>query len=117
MASVSQGTTVSWGGAQLGEIVSVNVSGFQADTVEITPRSRQTRDKSFSVSDRDIGSVSVTCRSTAVMVSSNVGLTAVLNIGGPDISMSFPVAIFQSFGWSASVGELQTYTATFKLGV
>lgn len=116
MAFVSQGTTVTWGGTALGELVTLSVDGVQADTVEVTPRSRTDKTKSFLPADTDYGTVSVTCRGIAGMAVANVGLTATLSIGGPGVSVSFPVAIFQTLGWSASVGELQTYTATFKLG-
>lgn len=116
MANVSQGTTVTWGGLALGEVVSVSVDGVQADTLEVTPRGSLTRLKSYKAGDVDYGKVSLTCRSAAVMTATNVGLTATLSIGGPSVSWSFPVAIFQSLGWSAAVGELQTYTVNFKLG-
>lgn len=116
MAFVSQGTTVTWGSTALGELVTVSVDGVQADTLEVTPRSRTARDKSFLSGDRDSGTVSITCRGTAGMLVANVGLTAALSIGGAGVSWSFPVAIFQSLGWSASVGELQAFTVTFKLG-
>ena len=116
MALVSQGTTVTWGGTTLGEVVSINVDGVQAETFEVTPRSRTDRVKSFTAGDRDNGTVSVTCRNTAGMLVTSVGLTAALSIGGAGVSWSFPVAIFQNLGWSASVGELQTFTVTFKLG-
>lgn len=116
MAFVSQGTTVTWGGTALGELVTVAIDGIQADTFELTPRSRSDKIKSFVSADRDNGTVSVTCRATAVVNITNVGLTAALNIGSPGVLWSFPVAIFQTLGWSASIGELQTYTATFKLG-
>jgi hypothetical protein len=51
------------------------------------------------------------------MMTTNVGLTATLSISGPGLSFSFAKAIFQKLGWSAAVGDLQTYTATFKMGV
>lgn len=116
MAFVSQGVTVSWGSTALGELVTVSVDGVQADTLEITPRSQTAKNKVFVAGDRDYGTVSVTCRNTAGMQVANVGLTAALSIGGPGVSVSFPVAIFQTLGWSAAVGDFQTYTAVFKLG-
>lgn len=116
MANVSQGTTVTWGSVGLGELVSVSVDGIQADSVEVTPRTQLSRVKAYSVADVDYGSVSVTCRGTAAMSSTNVGLTATLSIAGPSVSFSFSRAIFERLGWSASVGELQVYSVTFKMG-
>lgn len=116
MANVSQGTTVTWAGVALGEVVSISVDGLQADTVEVTSRTQASRVKSYSVSDLDYGSVSVTCRGTAAMTSANVGLTGSLSISGPSLSFSFSKAIFERLGWAATVGDLQTYSVTFKVG-
>ena len=116
MANVSQGTTVTWAGVSLGEVVSVTVDGVQADTVEVTSRTQASRVKSYSVADLDYGSVSVTCRGTAAMVAANVGLTGSLSISGPGLSFSFSKAIFERLGWAATVGDLQTYSVTFKVG-
>lgn len=116
MATVSQGTTVTWGGFALGEVVSVSVDGVQADTLDITPRSSVDKIKWYYAADRDNGTVSVTCRLTTNVNITSVGLTAALSIGSPGVSWSFPVAIFQGLAWAASVGELQTFKVTFKLG-
>lgn len=116
MAKVSQGTTVTWNGVTFGEVVSVSVDGVQADTLEITPRNATDKIKWFYAGDRDNGTVSVTCRATANVQIAQVGSTAALAIGSPGVSWSFPYAIYQGIGWSASVGELQTFTVTFKLG-
>lgn len=116
MANVSQGTTVTWNGVALGELVSVAVDGIASDTVEVTPRTSLSRVKSFSPADVDYGTVSLSLRGGTAMSSTNVGLTAALSIAGPSVSLSFPVAIFQTLGWQASVGELQTYSVTFKVG-
>lgn len=116
MASVSAGFTVTWNGTALGEITSVSVDGLQADSVEVTSRSQAARTKKFSVSDVDFGTVSVTCRGTSAMSTINVGLTGELAIAGPSLSLNFTRAILQSLGWNASVGELQAYNVTFKLG-
>ena len=116
MAFVSQGTTVTWGGATLGEVQDVSVSGISADVLEVTPRTSTSRAKVFSASDADPGSVTVRARATAAMSSTNVGLTAALSIGGAGVSWSDAHAIFQNLEWSASTGELQEFTATFKLG-
>lgn len=115
MGNVSQGTTVTWAGVELGEVLSVSVDGVQADTVEITPRTQSSRYKSYRVADVEVGTVSVTCRGTAAMSSSNVGLTGLLTIAGPSVSWSFSNAIFERIGWSATLGELQAYSISFKL--
>lgn len=116
MANVSQGTTVSWAGVTLGEVVSVTVDGLSAGTVDVTPRNSLTRALKFSVADTDLGAVSVVVRGTAAMASTNVGLTGALSISGPNVSWSANAAIFEKLGWSATVGELQTYNVTFKIG-
>lgn len=115
MAFVSQGTTITWGATALGEVVSLSVDGTTVDTVEVTPRQSLTGYKTFSPTDADYGTITVTARGAALMSVGNVGLTAALSIGGPGVSFSFPKAIFQSLGWQASVGELQSYSVTFKV--
>ena len=117
MANVSQGVTVTWGSVTITEVVSVSVDGVSCDSVETTSRSSTGRGKSYSVADVDLGTVSVTARGATGMMTTNVGLTATLSISGPGLSFSFAKAIFQNLGWSAAVGDLQTYTATFKMGV
>lgn len=116
MANVSQGFTVTWGTAQLGEVVSINVEGPAADIVEVTPKTLSDRNKRFRSADTDYGSVSLTLRGTAAMSATNVGLTAALSITGPGASFSYGEAIFESLGWAASVGELQAWTVKFKIG-
>lgn len=116
MANVAQGITASWSGVTLGELVSVSVDGVSAETVELTPRTQTTRDVVYSVADVDNGTVSVTLRGTAGMSVTSVGLTGALSIGGPGASWSAAKAIFEKLGWSATVGELQTFNVTFKLG-
>ena len=116
MAFVAQGITVTWGSVTLGEAVSVSVDGMTAETVDVSPRSSASRARSYSVADTDFGTVSVTCRGTAAMSSTNVGLTATLSIGGPGVSFSFSRAIMESLGWQAGVGDLQAYSVTFKMG-
>lgn len=116
MANVAQGTTITWGSVALGEVVSVSVDGISADAIEITPRTSLVRQKAFSAGDVDLGTVTVTARGTAAMSSTSVGLTAALSIVGPGVSLSFPKALFQTLGWQASVGEMQSYSVTFKLG-
>ena len=116
MANVAQGTTATWGSVTLGELVTLSVDGIAADTVEITPRTATARVKVYSVADVDLGTVTITARGPAGMSSTNAGLTAALSIGGPGVAWSFSKAIFERIGWSASVGELQTYNVTFKVG-
>ena len=116
MASNAQGMTVTWGGVTLGEVVNVSVDGLTADTVEVTPRSHTGRNKIYSPADTDVGTVSVTLRGPAGMTTTAVGLTGTLSISGTGVSWSFSGAIFETLGWSASVGELQQYRATFKVG-
>jgi hypothetical protein len=116
VAEVSQGTTVIWNGVALGELINVSVDGISSDAVEVTPRTQASRVKSFSPADIDQGTISCTVRGTAAMSSANVGLTAALSISGSNFSMSFSRAIFEKLGWSASVGELQVYSVSFKVG-
>ncbi len=116
MANVSQGITVTWGAVTLGELVSVSVDSVASDSVEVTSRNTTNRLKKFSAADVDGGTVSVTVRGTAGMSTTNVGLTAALSIGGPGVSLSLPWAMFEKLGWSASIGELQAYSVTFKIG-
>jgi hypothetical protein len=116
VAKDSQGVTVTWGSVTLGEVVSVSVDGIAADTLEVTSRGQASRAKAFSAGDVDYGTVTCTVRGTAGMSSTNVGLTAALSIGGPGVSWSFSKAVFSSLGWSATVGELQTFSVSFKVG-
>lgn len=116
MANASQGMTVTWGGTALGEVISVSVDGLSAESVDVTPRSSASRFKKYSAADSDYGSVSLTVRGTALMSGTNVGLTAALSISGPGASWTFDKAILEKFGWTASVGELQQYSVTFKAG-
>lgn len=116
MANNSQGTVVTFAGSNLGELVSVSVDGVQADTVELTSRTQASRVKSYSPADIDHGTVSVTCRGTTLMSTASVGLTGSLSITGTGISFSFTKAIYERLAWSASVGELQVFTVTFKVG-
>ncbi|NBW15371.1 MAG: hypothetical protein EBR82_45985 [Caulobacteraceae bacterium] len=116
MAYVSQGITVAWGGVTLGEVVSVDLSGVSADTLEVTPRTSLDKVKVYSPADRDPGGLSVRVRGTAAMSTTNVTSVGSLSLGGPGISLFDGTAIFESLQWSASAGELQEYTVTFKLG-
>jgi len=120
VANVSQGTIVVWNGVTLGEVVNVSVDGVACDSVEVTSRyassGASARLKKYSPADIDLGTVTLTCRGTSGMTQTNVGLTGTLSITGPSVTWSFGRALFERLGWSASVGELQTYSVTFKLG-
>ncbi len=116
MASASQGVTVTWNGSALGEVVSVSVDGIASDVIELTPRGQASRVKSFARADVDLGTVSATLRGHVAMSSTNVGLTGTLSISSAGASFSFNKALFQNLNWSASVGEMQTYSVSFKVG-
>ena len=115
MAFVSQGTTVTWRSTALSEVVSVSVDGVSSDVVEVTSKSYQGRDKRFRSADGDYGTVTVRCRGTAAMNTSYVTTTGALSITAPSASFSSSSAILQSLAWNASVGELQEWTAVFKI--
>lgn len=115
MAGSSQGTTVTWAGVTLGELVAVSVDGIAADIIEVTPRDQATRFKVFAAGDIDQGSVSITMRGTAAATSTCVGLTGALSITGPGVSWSASVAIYERLAWRANVGELQEYNVSFKV--
>jgi hypothetical protein len=121
VAKSSQGVEVlltgAWGEYGLGEVVSASLDGVQADIVEITPRTATARDKLFRPADRDNGTASFTFRRLDIISFTNVGSTCTLEIGqAPDIVYWQGPATIQSFAWRASVGELQEYSAVFKLG-
>lgn len=121
MAFVSQGATVTWNGppgtvsSALSEVVSISVDGVSADVVEITPKSSQGRDKRFRPADGDYGTVSIRCRGTNMMNTSYVTMTGSLSITAPGASFLSSRTILQSLAWNASVGELQEWTAVFKV--
>lgn len=116
MANASHGIAVVWNGVTLGEVVSVSVDGITAETVDVTPRGQAVRYKKFSRADGDYGTVTLTVRGTSAMSITNVGLTATLSISGPGVSWTFNGAMYEKLGWSASVGELQSGSMTFKIG-
>lgn len=115
MAKNSQGISVQFAGDDLNEVVSVSVDGVQSDVVEVTPRSRATRDKLMRPADIDQGTVSVTFLEPGNFSTSRVGEMGTLYIDTPGYLFAFE-AILQSLAWSANVGELQQLTAVFKLG-
>ncbi len=116
MANAAQGAVATWRTVSLGEVVSIDVDGIAADTIEVTPRNHAPRNKIYSAADVDVGAVSITCRGTAGMALGNVGLTGALSIVAPGVTWTHDKAIFETLGWSASVGELQTFRVTFKIG-
>lgn len=115
MAINSQGISVTWGVASLTEVVSVSIDGVQSDVVEITPRSTSSRDKLFRAADIDRGTVTVRCRGTAQLSVDYVNLAGPFSISGPGVGFTCSNAIFQSLAWNAIVGELQEWTAVFKI--
>lgn len=116
MANVAQGTTVTWRSTALSEVVSISVDGVSADVVEVTPKSYQGRDKRFRSADGDYGTVTVRCRATTTfMNTSYVTTTGAFSITAPGASFSSGKSILQSLAWNASVGELQEWTAVFKI--
>jgi hypothetical protein len=121
VAKVSQGATVTWKGppgttsSALSEVVSISVDGVSSDVVEVTSKSYQGRDKRFRSADGDYGTITVRCRGTNLMNTSYVTMTGALSIMAPSASFSSSRAILQSLAWNASVGELQEWTAVFKI--
>ena len=115
MAAVSQGTTVTWAGVSLGEVIGVSVDGIAADIIEITPKGNASRQKVFRPGDVDPGTISITMRGTAGATSTCTGQTGSLSISGPSVAWSASVAIYQQLAWRANVGELQEYNVTFKV--
>ena len=115
MAINSQGVVVTWGATSLTEVASVSIDGVQADVVELTPRSRSERDKLFRAADVDRGTVTVRCRGTSQINADYVNLSGPFSISGPGVGFTCANAIFQSLAWNASVGELQEWTAVFKI--
>ena len=116
MANVSQGATVTWRSTTLSEVVSVSVDGVSSDVVEVTSKSYQGRDKRFTSADGDYGTVTVRCRATTTfMNTSYVTTTGALSIIAPGATWTSSKSILQSLAWNASVGELQEWTAVFKI--
>lgn len=124
MAKSSQGISVAMddagpaGDVNIVELVSVSIDGIQCDTVEVTPRSHTGRNKSFSPSDTDYGTVSIVMRSQSYITEAAVGEPCYLTIADTNAAQTYwsGPAIIQSLAWRASVGELQEYSVTLKLG-
>ena len=122
MAKSSQGIYVAMddagpaGDVNIIELVSVSIDGIQCDTVEVTPRSQTTRNKSFSPADTDYGTVSIVMRSQDYITKDAVGEPCFLTIADASETYWGGPAIIQSLAWRASVGELQEDSVTLKLG-
>ena len=123
MATSSQGIGVTisgeFGDIDFEEVTSASIDGVQADAVEVTPRTSTVRKKKFRPADTDDGTASFVMRSHSNLTDSLVGQTCDLSVykfglGGE--SYWSGVAIIQTLAWRASVGELQEYSVTFKLG-
>lgn len=108
-----------FGDIDINELVSIAIDGVSADSVEVTPRSSTQRVKKFRPADVDYGTVSITFRNQSFLTQAYVGKTANLIIGSLGTSPAVywsGCAFIQSLAWRASVGELQEYSAVFKLG-
>ena len=124
MAKSSQGIYIAIddagpaGDVDVTEIVSVSIDGIQCDTVEVTPRSHTGRNKSFSPADTDYGTVSIVMRLQSYITEAAVGEPCHLTIADESAAQTYwdGPAIIQSLAWRASVGELQEYSVTLKLG-
>ena len=124
MAKSSQGISIaiedagSAGDVNVTEVISVSIDGIQSDTVEVTARSHTGRNKSFSPADTDYGTVSIVMRSQNYITESAVGepCSLIINDAGGGQTYWDGPAIIQSLAWRASVGELQEYSVTLKLG-
>lgn len=123
MAVNSQGIGVTisgdFGDIDFDEITSASIDGVQSDTVEVTPRASTARKKQFRPADTDDGTASFVMRSRSNLTDSLVGQScdlSVYKLGTGGESYWSGVAIIQSLAWRASVGELQEYSVTLKLG-
>ena len=124
MAKSSQGIFIAIDNAGLAgdvyvtEVISVSIDGIQCDTVEVTPRSHTSRNKVFSPADTDYGTASIVMRSQNYITESVVGEPCYLTIADESAAQTYWLgqAIIQSLAWRASVGKLQEYSVTLKLG-
>ena len=117
MATDSQGIVVSWGGSSLPvEIVSLSVDGVSHGFVDVTPRDYSLKARQHSPHDTDAGTVSMTMRSKGAFGGSTFGTSKSLSIARSGTTiLSAATAYLESLAWSASLGELQEYRATFRL--
>jgi len=112
----AQGTILTWNGVTLGEVVSIDLGFGSAASSDYIPLDGTGRVKKFVPGDVDPGAVSVVLRSSVAMSRTNIGLTATLQLNGPDITASWSVAMFNDPKWRASVNALQEWSVTFKVG-
>jgi hypothetical protein len=108
-----------FGDIDVNELVSIAIDGVACDSVEITARASTQRVKRFRPADVDYGTVSITFRNQSFLTEGYVGKTATLlisTLGGSPATYWNGPAFIQSLAWRASVGELQEYSAVFKLG-
>ena len=121
-AASSQGTTVSWGGARLGMLTSVQVRAGRSQLVDVTSvnatilgsgeNSRVLRE--VEVASVEPASVSLTAYSTGVSVSQNDrGDVRMLSVSGNGWSYSGD-AILMDYNVSANVGGFVTVSMEFQ---
>lgn len=115
MAYDAQGTIITWNGVALGEVVAIDLGFGSAASSDYTPLAGTGRVKKFVPGDIDLGAVSVVLRSSVAMSRTNIGLTATLQLNGPDITASWSVAMFNDPKWRASVNALQEWSVNFKV--
>jgi len=116
MAFDPQGTTITWNGVALGEVVSFDIDFGTAEVTSYSPLNGTSRTKRFVPGDVDPGAVNVVLRSTTTISSTNVGVTATLSINGPGVSASWPWAMLTEPKARGKVNDLNEYSVKFKLG-
>lgn len=124
MATPSQGSTVSFGGSPLGEVLNFTVGSPTAVTTEKTSTSAnvvgsgdQARVvRSFDCTAIDPGSVSVRLLGMPPYSPADIGTMGSLSFSTPDGSESYD-AMLQSYEVEAAVGELLRGSATFLIQV
>jgi hypothetical protein len=122
VAQNSQGISISIddagaaGDLNVFEVVSVSIDGIVCDTVEVTSRSDTGRSKLFRPADTDYGTASFVMRFHNYITESVVGESCLLTIADSGYTYWSGRSIIQSLAWRASVGELQEYSVTLKLG-
>lgn len=120
MPSASQGSTVSFNGSPIGELLNFTVSSPTAATTEVTGStatvigsggdSRAAR--VYDATAIDSGQVSVRLLGMPAYSSEDIGTAASLSFSTPDGGEAFD-AILLSFEVEAAVGELLRGSATF----
>lgn len=116
MATDSQGVVLLWAGSSQAEVVSLSMDGVSHGFVEVTSRTYTLKAKQYRPHDTDAGTVSVTMRTKGSLSGSTFGTPQALSITrGTATLLTAQTAFLENFAWSASVGELQEYRATFRL--